>query len=288
VTAVLHIATCRPLPEPDPDEALLLTALEAVGVEARMVAWNDPDAWQGGDALIRSTWDYVHHLDQFLKWIDRVAALGRLWNPAPVLRRNVHKRYLLELAAAGVAVTPTVLVPRGATDSLRTLAAARGWRDVVLKPAVGAGSFDTHRVRDAATPEAQALFARLVGERESLVQPYLDSVDDHGERALVWIDGEFTHAVRKTPRFAADDEQVSPALPLAAAERALGEHALEVALRLAGVTAEDLLYARVDVAPDASGRPVLMELELVEPSLFLLQNPRALQRFVAAIAARVT
>ncbi|MEY3465291.1 MAG: hypothetical protein RL603_889, partial [Pseudomonadota bacterium] len=133
MTAVLHIATCRPLPEPDPDEALLLTALEAVGVEARMVAWNDPDAWQGGDALIRSTWDYVHHLDQFLKWIDRVAALGRLWNPAPVLRRNVHKRYLLELADAGVAVTPTVLVPRGATDSLRTLAAARGWRDVVLK-----------------------------------------------------------------------------------------------------------------------------------------------------------
>ncbi|MEY3464694.1 MAG: hypothetical protein RL603_292, partial [Pseudomonadota bacterium] len=155
-------------------------------------------------------------------------------------------------------------------------------------PAVGAGSFDTHRVRDAATPEAQALFARLVGERESLVQPYLDSVDDHGERALVWIDGEFTHAVRKTPRFAADDEQVSPALPLAAAERALGEHALEVALRLAGVTAEDLLYARVDVAPDATGRPVLMELELVEPSLFLLQSPQALQRFVAAIAARVT
>ena len=113
-----------------------------------------------------------------------------------------------------------------------------------------------------------------------LVQPYLPSVEGHGERALVWIDGEFTHAVRKTPRFADGIEQVSEALPISAAEHALGTAAL------AGLESE-LLYARVDVAPGADGAPVVMELEMIEPSLFLLQSPVALARLVDAVVRRL-
>ncbi|MBU6379453.1 MAG: hypothetical protein KJS95_13110, partial [Gammaproteobacteria bacterium] len=121
----------------------------------------------------------------------------------------------------------------------------------------------------------------LLPVSDLLVQPYLDSVDDYGERALVWIDGEFTHAVRKTPRFAGGVESVSAALPITAAERAVGEAAL------AALAGGDLLYARVDVAPGADGSPVVMELELVEPSLFLLQHPPALQRLVDSILRRL-
>ena len=113
-----------------------------------------------------------------------------------------------------------------------------------------------------------------------LVQPYLPSVEDHGERALVWIDGAFTHAVRKTPRFAGGVEQVSDALPISAAELATGTAAL------AGF-GDEMLYARVDVAPGPDGVPVVMELELVEPSLFLLQSPAALERLVAGVARRL-
>jgi hypothetical protein len=129
-------------------------------------------------------------------------------------------------------------------------------------------------------PGCNGLFSKLCAERDLLIQPYLPSVEGHGERALVWIDGEFTHAVRKSPRFADGAESVSEALPISSAERALGHAALRD-------VADQLLYARVDVALGFDGTPVLMELELIEPSLFLLQNPRALQRLVEGIRRRL-
>lgn len=277
---MLRIATCRPLPEPDVDEDLLLAALRAAGVDAVMAAWRGGDTDWGAPVptLLRSTWDYLHAVAEFEEWIDTAAAAAPLWNPPEVLRGNLHKRYLLDLAARGVPVTPTVVLPRGDERSLSSVAALQGWDDLVLKPAIGAASFETHRVTPGAA--ADALCARLLTVRDMLVQPYLPSVEGHGERALVWIDGAFTHAVRKTPRFADGVEQVSEALPISDAERATGTAAL------AGL-GPDLLYARVDVAPGADGSPVVMELELIEPSLFLAQSPAALARLVAAVLRRL-
>lgn len=276
----LRIATCRPLPEADPDERPLLAALAAAGIEATMCDWRDTDRWRdAGPTIVRSTWNYIHHLAEFRDWLGRADAGGPLWNPAEVMLGNLHKRYLLELAARGVPVVPTLLVERGGRADLARLAAERGWRDVVIKPAVGAGSFETHRA-DASTPAAAALCRRLLADRDLLVQPWLSSVEGHGERALVWIDGAFTHAVRKMPRFAADEERVSEALPIGAAELAVGTAAL-------GPVSDRLLYARVDVAPGPTGAPVVMEVELVEPSLFLVQSPAALARLVAGIRRRV-
>lgn len=277
----LRIATCRPLPEPDVDEDLLLDALRVAGVEARMVAWRDASAWTGPvPTVIRSTWDYIHHLDEFTDWVGRVAGQGPLWNPPRIVLANLHKRYLLQLAEQGVPVTPTELIERGSVLDPAARCAARGWHDIVIKPAVGAGSHETHRV-DPHSVEAARLCARLGAHSDLLLQPYLPSVEGHGERALVWIDGEFTHAVRKSPRFAGGAESVSDALSISVEERAVGDAAL------AAVGCEGLLYARVDVAPGLEGRPVVMELELVEPSLFLLQHPPALQRLVAGLLRRL-
>jgi glutathione synthase/RimK-type ligase-like ATP-grasp enzyme len=278
----LRVATCRPLPEPDPDEDLLLAALARHGVAARVAAWNDPaEDWDAPAAtVIRSTWDYVHDLPRYLAWVARAARAAPLWNPARVVRGNVHKEYLLELPARGVATVPTELVRHGERPLLWDLVRERGWSDVVVKPAVGAGSFATLRVRPGALEAGERHLAELVAERDVLVQPYLASVEGHGERALVWIDGAFTHAVRKTPRFAGDEERVSDALPIEPDELALGERAL-------APLAADLLYARVDVARDAAGAPLVMELELVEPSLFLRQHPPALERLCAALARRL-
>lgn len=285
--AALRIATCRPLPEPDQDEDLLLEALRAAGIDAVMAGWRggSTDWREPVPTLLRSTWDYLHAVDDFEAWVGVAAAAAPLWNPPAVLFGNLHKRYLLELASRGVPVTPTVLLPRGDTRSLSAIAAEHGWPDVVLKPAIGAASFETHRLRPgagapSAWAQADSLCARLVAARDMLVQPYLSSVEGHGERALVWIDGEFTHAVRKTPRFADGVEQVSEALPISATEHALGTAAL------AGLESE-LLYARVDVAPGVDGAPVVMELEMIEPSLFLLQSPVALQRLVDAVVRRL-
>jgi hypothetical protein len=280
--AALRIATCRPLPEPDVDEELLLEALRVRGVSARMAAWHDPqEAWdEPVPTLVRSTWDYIHDVEAFAHWIRRAARAAPLWNPAAVMLGNLHKAYLLELAGRGVPVVPTELVERGANPGLARLCQARGWRDVVVKPAIGAGSFETHLLRGADAGAADSLLARLAAARDVLVQPYLPAVETHGERALVWIDGGFTHSVRKSPRFADGIEQVSAALPLTEAEQRLGAAALEP-------LQDQLLYGRVDVAPGPDGVLRVMELELVEPSLFLAQEPLALQRLADGIVRRL-
>ena len=270
------------MPEPDADEDLLLSALAARGVEARMAAWNDPrEDWDAHvPTVIRSTWDYVLALPRYLEWAERAARSGPLWNPLEVVRGNVHKRYLVELAARGIAVIPTVLVERGASASVASIARERGWQRLILKPAVGAASRGTKRFEAHEFELAQAHLDWLLARGDALLQPYLESVEGHGERALVVIDGELTHSVRKSPRFADGHENISAALPIEKDERALAEEVLALVPR-------DLVYARVDVARDAAGKPHLMELELVEPSLFLRQSPEALARLAGALARRL-
>jgi hypothetical protein len=274
----LRIATCVALPEPDVDEAPLAAALAAAGLSAARLGWDDPAAdWDAPvPTLVRSTWNYPIAPDVFLAWIDRAAAAAPLLNPPDVLRGNVHKRYLLELAARGVPVVPTTLVERGQTCELAAIAAP----SIVIKPAIGAASTATRRFAPG-DPAALAHLAAITAERAALVQPYVASVDGHGERAVVWIDGELTHAIRKRPRFTGDDEHVDGPLPIAADERAVADAAL-------APLADRILYGRVDLARDAAGQPMVMELELIEPSLYLTRHPPALDRFVAAIRRALT
>jgi hypothetical protein len=281
----LRIATCRPLPEPDADEAPLLAALAARGITAEALAWNDARVdWDAPVAtVVRSTWDYLHRPEAFLAWVERAARAAPFWNPPAVVRWNLHKGYLLELERAGVAVVPTELVRRGTRVALDELLRTRGWDDAVLKPAVSAASFGTLRVRTAVAGElarGAAHLAELLAQRDMLVQRYAPAVETSGERSLVWIDGELTHAVRKSARFAGGEESVSAAVPIAPDERAL---ALAALARFRG----ELLYARVDVVRDEGGAPCLMELELIEPSLFLVQHPPALARLVEALVERL-
>ena len=251
-----------------------------------MAAWNDPgEDWDlPVPTLVRSTWDYIHDLERFRAWLARAQRAAPLWNPLDVIAGNLHKGYLLELERSGVPVTPTELIARGSTArrfTLGELTARRGWRDVIVKPAVGAGSFATRRFRSTEFDEGERFLAQSLARGDVLVQPYLESVEGHGERALVWIDGEFTHAVRKSPRFSGEDERVSQALAIEPAELELGRRTL-------APYADRCLYARVDVAPLPDGRPGLMELELVEPSLFLRQEPRALARLVEGVRRRLS
>ncbi len=277
----IAVVTCVELPEPDHDEDLLMSALRAAGADAHLAAWDDPDIdWATFElAVIRSTWNYIDHLDDFLGWVRRTASATRLLNPEAVIRWNCHKAYLHGLAERGLPVVPTVFVPQGSELTLSQVMASRGWPDVVAKPAVGAGSYLTERVRLRDLPQREGFWRSLVSRREAMVQPYLSSVDGYGERALVWIDGEFTHAIRKDPRLGEAEESVSEALPIAKDERELGHQVL-------ADTWDDLLYARVDLIRADDGAPLIAELELVEPSLFLLQSPAALDRLVTALLRR--
>ncbi len=275
----LALATCRRLPEPDPDEKPLLAALRRLGVEAEMVAWEDRsvDYARFDACVIRSTWNYIHRLEEYLDWARRVSRRTKLLNPFKAVQWNTDKSYLHALELTGVSAVPTALVRRGEERSLRSLAARRGWGEVVVKPRIGAGSYATRRFAPKNFAAGDRFLKRLLRDRDALVQPYLSSVEGHGERSLIWIAGELTHAIRKNPRFSRDEEKVSRAMPIEADERALAVKALKP-------YAKDLLYARVDLARDERGRPMVMELELVEPSLFLIQSPPALKLFAKRCA----
>ncbi len=277
------IATERVLPEADPDEAMFLEALEAAGLEPRLANWDGPGVdWSAARlAVIRSTWNYFQQRQAFVEWAERTARETRLWNPPEVVAWNAHKAYLLELARAGVPVAPTELLPAGQGARLTDVMSVRGWPRAVVKPAVSASSYRTLPVEGGNLDEGEAHLAELLADADVLVQPYVPSVEHYGERAVIWIDGKFTHAVRKSPRFAEDEESVSDALPIAGDE-------LEVARAALSQVREPLLYARVDLARDPDGHPMVMELELIESSLYLLQSPSAMERLVNAIQARVS
>jgi hypothetical protein len=280
-----RLVTCLELPEPDPDQELLREALEVRGVPASYVAWDDPRAsWEGGVSVLRSTWNYYRDRDGFLVWAREVDERGVLKNPYPTLEWNTHKGYLRDLERERFPIVPTAVLARGSRTTLADVAQQRGWRAMVVKPAVSAGSFRTIRVEaapdDPDLSAGEAHLAALLAEGDVLVQPYLSSTEGYGERALVWIDGKVTHSVRKASRFSGEFESVSSAT-LSAAEAKLAE-------AIFARFGKGLLYGRVDLVPDESGAPLVMELELVEPSLFLLQNEVALARLADAIARLAT
>lgn len=275
----IAVATCAVKPEPDVDEPLLLARLRDKGASVRLVAWDGPAPDVAHDELcvLRSTWNYFEELDAFLAWIDRVPNLK---NPASIVHRNVRKTYLRELEARGVAIVPTLWCDASSSIDVATVMRARGWDTVVIKPVVSAGSFATKRFTLAQAAEAQA-FLDAAG-RDMMIQRWMPAVDTSGERSIVWLDGEVSHAVRKSPRFANEHESVT-SVDVADDERRFAESVLEANLIEPGRA--DLLYARVDLIRDGDTLR-LMELELVEPSLFLKQHPPALERLTDALLRR--
>jgi glutathione synthase/RimK-type ligase-like ATP-grasp enzyme len=276
------LATCRELPEPDPDDRLLVNVLEQRGITARYAAWDDPgEHWEADLVVLRSTWNYYLNPVQFLEWAESVGRAARLVNPLDVIFWNHDKRYLLELERSGVPIVPTRRLERGQEAALDRVMHSQHWQDVVIKPAISAASYRTRRFDDRSVEEGNEHLSGLLKSGDALVQEYMPAVESHGERSLVWIDGTFTHAVRKSPRLAGGAEDVSEAVAIDTQERKVGEAAL------ASIDPGKLLYARVDVVPDSSGQPRVMELELIEPSLFFLQCLPAVERFADGILARL-
>ncbi len=196
-TRRVALATCAEVPDLDEEGRLLLAALDRLGVRAEPATWDDPDvAWAGYDlVVVRSTWDYAERRDDLLAWAGRVEDLTALCNQTALLRWSSDKRYLDDLAAAGLPVVPSWFLAPGQGAGHPWLGAPH-----VVKPSVGAGSRDALRLRaDEAERSAEHVAALQAGGRTALVQPYVASVDTRGETALVYLDGAFSHAMRKGP-----------------------------------------------------------------------------------------
>ncbi len=274
MTARVALATFAAMPELYDDDAGLVPALAALGIDASPVVWSDPADWAAYDlVVVRSTWDYTRRREEFLTW---AASVPRLANPAAVLAWNTDKRYLAGLAAAGVPVVPTTFVAPGEPFTAPAY-------EHVVKPTVSAGARDTERFAAGASSAAHAQ-ALLDAGRPVMVQPYIEAIDDAGETALLHFDGVLSHAARKAPVLVSgvDDPNAVAITP-----REPSAHELAVARQvLDAVPFGELLYARVDLVPGPDG-PLLMELEVTEPCLFLRQSVGAVARFAEAIARRV-
>ncbi len=282
----IALVTSNQMAFPDIDESLLLPLIPG----AELVAWEDDTThWAGYDAVIlRSTWNYTDHLEEFLAWAERVDSLTRLINPLPVVRWNTDKQYLAQLEGAGFAVVPTIYVEPGHSAPASSLAGR-----IVVKPTVGAGSKGALLVRNDADAAASHVAALHAQGKVAMIQPYLDEVDSHGETALVYVGGAFSHAARKAPILSrnmewstglyADEEIMSTTAT--AEERSLADGIVAALPRLVDGGA-DIAYARIDLLPSAAG-PVVLEVELIEPSLFLSVDRLAPKRAAAAFVRHV-
>jgi hypothetical protein len=268
------LVTCTRVPEGDLDDHLLAGALTRLGLSVAFVCWDDPDArWPAaGMAVVRSTWDYHERLDAFLGWADYVGSVTKLHNDAATIRWNSHKGYLLDLAEYGVHIVATRLVRAGGHAEL-------GPGDHVVKPAVSAGAERT--VRFASQDELDALTAT----DDALVQPYINAIETKGEMSIVCIDGEASHVVRKVPADGDFRSQEEHGAAIAANELDDRHRALARAA-LAALDAPPL-YARVDAVDTDTGLQ-LMELELIEPTLWFRWHPPAADVLAASIAAQLT
>jgi hypothetical protein len=277
------LVTCDAARDHDEDLPVLSAALAARGVTAALPSWDDPAVpWEDHDAVVlRSPWNYVDRHEAFLAWVRGTARRVPLWNPPGLVAWAIDKRYLADLAARGVPTVPTTFAAPGEDPELPA-------GEVVVKPSVGAGSMDA--LRCAGPDAARAHVARLhAAGRTAMVQPYLRGVEDLGETGLVHVDGRLTHAFRKGPMLAGPrgvvggiylEEDISARQPTAAEVRL-------AAIVMAAVPGPPPLYARVDVVPGPAGDPVLLELELVEPSLFAGLSPNAAAAFADAVIGRI-
>lgn len=285
----------------DDDLPPLVDALVHLGASVEMVAWSDERVdWAGFDlALVRSTWDYHRHLVRFRAWIEEAAGRTALHNPPEVLTWNIDKRYLRDLADAGLPVVPTTFLDPADPETLDRPPSAGPLLgesgEVVIKPAISAGARNTARyLLDDATERARAVShadSLLREGRVVMAQPYLASVDTRGETAVVVVDGVVSHALRKGPLlqrgaelddalFAPEDMGTRDATP---AEVAVADAAVAHLVERFGRAP---LYARVDLLAGDDDRPVLLELELTEPSLFFDHAPGSADRFARAALAR--
>jgi glutathione synthase/RimK-type ligase-like ATP-grasp enzyme len=234
--------------------------------------------------MLRSPWDYVHHLDEFLAWAERVNAVSDLWNPLELLRWNTHKSYLLDLQARGAPIVPTVVLLAGSAASLDAICDARGWNSVVVKPAIASGG-DGARKGEVGDLTLQAHLDALLIAGEVLVQPYVSAVERDGEISAVLFDGRFSHALRKRP--AAGDYRVQEhhggTTELVDPRPGL----IELAERVCGALPTPTLYARIDLV-SLGQRWHVIEAEVTEPSLWLDLAPAVATRQLAAgLVARV-
>lgn len=288
----IALVTCAEAREHDTDLPFLVRSLGDRGIIADIVDWDNASVdWaKYASAIVRSPWDYHRRYNEFVQWLHMVSTKTVLHNSANIIEWNTDKVYLGELADAGIPVIPTTYV-RGAEDIVLISNDGLLEKDIVVKPTVSAGSNNTERHEESPVKAAAHLGSLIDAGKVAMVQPYQRFIDEQGETGMLYFNGEFSHAFRKGAILATGDniknglyteEDISERTPRSA-EYELGESVMAYVVQKFGVAP---LYARVDVVRGSGGFPVLMELELAEPSLYVHFDADSPARFAAAVVAR--
>ncbi|MDG5766261.1 hypothetical protein QA596_02200 [Balneolales bacterium ANBcel1] len=266
------------------DDRLLQEALAGLGLSSVRLDWSDPAInWPDFRcAVFRTTWDYYERVPEFADWLNRTEPQTQLCNNAALIRWNLDKHYLADLEEQGIPIVPSLFLEPGTETDLHRLLSETGWKEAVLKPAISGGARHTWRVNQQNAGEIASLLKHLIPEESFLLQPFIQDVLHTGEITLMVIGGRYTHAVQKLPKpgdFRVQDDHggtVHAFVPTRD-QIALAEHAM-------AACPSPPAYGRVDLVRDRAGRWVVMELEIIEPELWLRYHPPAAVDLAHAIA----
>lgn len=269
------------------DDALLMSALNAMGITVTRKDWADPDFDWGSARMVvfRTTWDYFNRFREFKEWMDRAERLTRLVNPARLIRWNWDKHYLQDLQRRGVHIPETLFIGSGTGITLKDLQQQTGWAEMVLKPAIAGAARHTYRLNTDNLAQHEEVFAALSANESMLLQPFQHRILTDGEMSLMLIGGRYTHAVLKRAKagdFRVQDDFGGTAMPYSPTpeEICFAENAVSACETLP-------VYARADMIRDNEGRLALTELELIEPELWLRHRPEAARQLASHLSEQL-
>lgn len=265
------------------ERQLLTEALEARGLTVFCTSWDDPkyDWTQTRAIVFRTIWDYFERYDEFAVWLEKVKTQTQLINPYELIQWNSDKHYLTDLEARGIEIVPTAYVDTGAYRSIDMVCKHRGWRDVIIKPAIAGTAFHTYKVLESERQDFEDLFEELVGERDMLVQPFMETIETLGEASLMVFNGQYTHAILKKAKdgeYRVQDNfggTIHKYLP-SEAEIVFAQQCFEACAIMPA-------YGRADILWDAQGKILLGELEIIEPELWVRNFPESAVSFAEGI-----
>ena len=265
------------------EDELLRSALESKGLTVNRTFWDNPDYnWQSTDfAIFRTTWDYFDRYDEFNNWLSKTSALTSFINPLELVKWNADKHYLKELSEKGIEIPATIFMEIGDSRSLKELVFESGWEELILKPAISGAARDTFRFKRSETENFEAIYRNLIHSKSMLLQEFQQSILEKGEASLMLFDGKFSHSILKTAKdgdFRVQDDFGGTVHPYQATLEEI-TYAEDMLSKL------DILpvYARVDVIWGNDSQPLLSELELIEPELWLRKDEKAAIDFADAI-----
>ncbi len=266
------------------EDRLIAEALEAKGLKVYRTSWDDAafDWATTRVALFRTTWDYFHRAKEFSAWLDRVQHRTQLINPIETIRWNMDKHYLQDLADKGVPIVPTVFIEVGEYRSLQEIVKATGWPRLILKPAISGGARHTYKMTGDEVAAHESVFRQLIAAEAMLLQPFMDLVESRGEVSHMVFGGRYSHSVLK--RAKAGDFRVQDDFGGSVSDYQASPEEIAFAENVVAQCDAMPVYARVDVMWDNNARPVLVELEMIEPELWMRKQPQSARLFADAVA----